>query len=91
MQKRFLFINQALIFSQFRGKEFKTLKSETTENKKFKTLLWRSGKTKKISMSFQSWRQIFNLDKSLQRITIKKPRSSHKEEEFGNNLETLFI
>ena len=51
MQKRFLFMTQALIFSQFREKEFKTLKFETKEKKKFKTLLWRSGKTKKISMS----------------------------------------
>jgi len=49
-------MTQALIFSQFREKEFKTLKFETKEKKKFKTLLWRSGKTKKISMSFQSWR-----------------------------------
>ena len=56
MQKRFLFMTQALIFSQFREKEFKTLKFESKEKKKFKTLLWRSGKTKKISMSFQSWR-----------------------------------
>ena len=37
MQKRFLFVNQALIFSQFREKEFKKLKFETTEKKKFKT------------------------------------------------------
>lgn len=33
MQKRFLFINQAPLLASLEEKEFKTLKSETTEKK----------------------------------------------------------